>query len=77
MFGAAGPDFLAVDDIVIAVLHSARFQAERIGAAGGFGDTESLKAQFPAGDARQVMRLLALAAVTQQRVHDIHLRVGG
>ena len=43
----------------------------------GFGDAEGLKADLPAGNLRQVAALLLLAAMTQERAHDIHLRMTG
>ncbi len=74
IFGAAGPDFLAVDDIaVIAFAFREGLQRRGIGAAGGLGDAERLQPQLAARDLRQPFGLLRLAAVPQQRAHGVHL----
>ena len=76
MLGAAGPDLLAVDDVaVVAVALRKGFQRRGIGAAGRLGDPERLQAQFAAGDFRQPLCLLLVAAVPQQRAHGVHLRM--
>ena len=76
MFGAAGPDLLAVDDIAVMPSRLANvLQRGGVGAAGRLGDAERLQAQFAAGDLRQPLRLLLLAAVPQQRAHGVHLGV--
>ena len=78
MFGAAGPDLLAVDDvIVIAVALREGLQRGGIGAAGRLGDAEGLQPQFAGGDLRQILGLLLLAAVPQQGAHDVHLGMAG
>ena len=51
MFGAAGPDLLAVDDVVVAVALGGGLQRGGVGAAGRLGDAEGLQAQFAGGDA--------------------------
>jgi hypothetical protein len=42
---------------------------------GRLGDGEGLQAQAAAGDVGQIAPLLFLGAVTDQRAHDVHLRV--
>ena len=78
MLGAAGPHLLAVHDVgAVVLLHRRRAQRQRVGAAGRLGDAERLQAQLAAGDLGQVALLLLLAAVPQQRAHDVHLGVAG
>src|ERR1019366_8343530 len=78
MLGARGPDFLAVDDVVVvAFAPRGGAQGERVGARGRFRDAEGLQAQFAAGDLRQIVLLLLGAAMPQDRAHRIHLRVAG
>src|SRR6266446_7980601 len=73
-FGAAGPDFLAVDDVAIIALAPGKgFQRGSVGSAGRLGYAEGLQPQFAAGDLRQPFCLLLLAAVPQQRAHGVHL----
>ncbi len=74
IFGAAGPDFLTVDDVtVVALAPGKRLQRGGIGAAGRFRDAERLQPQFAARDLRQPFCLLLFAAVSQQRAHGVHL----
>ena len=76
IFGATGPDFLAVDDVaVIAVAPGKGLQRGGVGAAGRFGHAERLQPQFAAGDLRQPFCLLLVVAVPQQRAHGVHLGV--
>src|SRR5271169_6314325 len=78
MLRARGPDFLAVDDVVVVALAPrGGAQRERVGARGRLGDAEGLQAQFAAGDLWQILLLLRGAAVPQDRAHRIHLRVAG
>ena len=78
MLGAAGPHLLAVHDVgAVVLLHRRGAQRQRVGAAGRLGDAERLQAQLAAGDLGQVAFLLLLAAVPQQRAHDVHLGVAG
>ena len=78
MFGARGPDFLAVDDVVVvAFAPRGGAQRQRVGAGGRLGDAEGLQAQFAAGDLGQIALLLRGAAVPQHRAHGVHLRVAG
>src|SRR3546814_10636176 len=73
MFGAADPDFLAVDDIIVADLTRKGADARRVGARGRFGDAEGLKAEFSARDRGQIGLLLRLRPVLEQGAHRIHL----
>ena len=73
MLGAAGPDLLAVDDVVVAVTLGDRLQRGGVGAAGRLGDAERLQPQFAAGDPGQVLRLLRVVAVPQHGAHRVHL----
>jgi hypothetical protein len=75
MFGAAGPDLLAVDDIVVAVALGDGLQRGGVGAAGRLGDAERLQPQFAAGDPRQVLCFLGVVAVPQHGAHRVHLGV--
>jgi hypothetical protein len=77
MLGARNPDFAAADDIIVAVPLGEGRYARSICARVGLGDAEGLQAQFAAGDARQIFRLLRVAAVPQQRAHRVHLGVAG
>src|SRR5665213_2790917 len=78
MFGARGPDFLAVDDVV-AVAFPPRRSAQRqsVGPRRRLGDAEGLQAQFPTGDFRKVDLFLLGQTVPQDRAHGVHLRVAG
>ena len=75
VLGAAGPDLLAVDDVVVALALGEGAQRGGVGAAGRLGDAERLQAQFAGGDLRQVLLLLPVGAVPQDGAHDVHLRV--
>ena len=77
MLGAAGPDLLAVDDVMVALAPGEGAQRGGVGAAGRLGDAERLQAQFAGGDLRQVLLLLLRRAVPQDGAHDVHLRVAG
>ena len=77
MFGAADPDFLPVDDVAIALAPGEGADARGVGAAGRFGDAESLQTQLARGDLRQILRLLLGASVPQHGAHRVHLRVTG
>src|SRR5581483_3357039 len=59
---AGGPDLLAVDDVVVAVLDGPRLHGGEVGAGAGFG--EALAPDVVAlDDAREVLLLLLLGAV--------------
>ena len=73
----AGPDFLAIDHIFIAVFDRFGLQVGRVGTAGRLGHTKCLKAQLTGGDLRQILCLLLRAAVAQQRPHNVHLGMAG
>ena len=77
MLGARGPDFLAVDDVVVAVAACDGAQIERIGAGRRLGDAERLQAKLAARDRRQIALLLLGAAVAKERAHRVHLGVAG
>ena len=77
MFRTAGPDFLAIDDVFVALLLREGPKAGGIGAAGGFRHAKGLQAQFAGGDFRQILLLLLWAAMLQNGAHDVHLRVTG
>ena len=75
MLDAADPDFLAVDDIAVALAHRGRLELGGVGAGRRLGDAHRLQAQFAARDLRQIKVLLRLGAVPQQRAHIVHLAV--
>ena len=77
MLGTADPDLLSVDDVIVALAPREGGDTGRIGARSRLGHAESLQPQFAAGDLRQVMALLFLRAMLQERAHRIHLRVAG
>ena len=63
--GVGGPDLLAIDQIVVALIFGAGREAGQIGAGAGLAIALT-PAQFAARDGRQVCGLLFLAAVFQQ-----------
>jgi hypothetical protein len=75
--GARGPDLLPVDDVMVAIPDRAGLDLGGVGSGRRFGDAESLQAQLSGRDGGQVALLLLIAAVPQQRSHDVHLSVGG
>ena len=77
MLGAAGPDFLAVDHVFVALAPRRCPQRGGVGATRGLGHAKSLQAQLALGDGGQVLRLLRRRAVSQDGAHDVHLRVAG
>ena len=58
---ARGPDLLAVDDPVVALLFRARAQARDVGAAGRLGE-QLAPDMFAGGELRQIVALVLLAA---------------
>src|SRR6185436_15022351 len=58
---ARGPDLLAVDDPVVALLFRARTQARDVGAAGRLGE-QLAPDMFAGGELRQIVALVLLAA---------------
>jgi hypothetical protein len=77
VFGPTGPDLLPIDDIDIAFAARRRRYRGRIGPARGLRHAESLQPQFPISDFWQIGGFLCFAAMTQQRAHDVHLRMAG
>ena len=77
IFGARCPDFLAVDEVVVAVADCGGAQRQRVCARCRLGDAEGLQPQLAARDGRQVIALLCIAAVPQHRAHRVHLRMAG
>src|SRR3546814_5847536 len=82
MFGATDPDFLSIDDIIVAPrLREGRRAARegldprRVGSFRWLGAAKGLEAQFAAGDAGQIALLLLGRTMFQDRAHRIHLRV--
>ena len=62
MLGAARPDLLAVDDVVVALARGERASARRVGAARRLGDAERLQPKFARGDLRQIRCFCAVAS---------------
>ncbi len=77
VLGPGRPHLLAVDHIAVAITHRDRANAAGIGAAGGFGHAEGLKAQRAGGDLRQDRRFLRGASMPEDRAHGVHLGVTG
>jgi hypothetical protein len=69
------PDFLAVDDVPVALAHGGGRDLGRIASGGRLGDRERLEPERAARDAGQVAPLLVLVPVTQHGAHDVHLCV--
>ena len=72
---ARGPHLLPGHQIGIAVAHRACLQLRGVRSGGRLGHAERLQPDAAGGDLRQIAALLCLAAVPQQRAHDVHLRV--
>ena len=77
VLGSAGPDLLAIDDIMVALPSREGPQGCRVCPAGRLGYSERLQPKFAGGDLWQVGLLLLVRAVPQDRAHDIHLGVAG
>ena len=75
--GARGPDFLSVDDIMVAIAHGPRLELECLRSGRWLGDAEGLVAQLAGRDFRQVSVLLRLRAMPEDDVHHVHLGVAG
>ncbi len=77
MLRPAGPDFLAVDDVLVAL--TPRRGAERggVGARGRLGHAEGLQPQLSRRDLRQICRLLRFRAMAQHCAHRVHLGMAG
>ncbi|MCY1231374.1 hypothetical protein D9M72_438210 [compost metagenome] len=74
---AADPHLLAVDDIAAVLLDRRGLDLGGVGAGGGLGHAHRLQAPFARGDLGQVLFLLRLGTVAQQRAHVVHLAVAG
>ena len=74
---ARGPDLLPADQIAAVVTRGRRLQARRVGAGPGLRDAERLQPQLARSDLRQVLLLLLVGAVPEDRAHRVHLRVAG
>ncbi len=77
MLGAADPDFLAADEIALALAARKGGDARGVGATVGLGHAEGLQAQLATRQLWQVTRLLFRRAVLEQRTHGVHLGVAG
>ncbi len=77
MFGAADPDFLPVDHVVVAIAACECGDPGGIGARARLGHAKRLQAQGAAGHLWQIKRLLRFAAMLQQCAHHIHLGMAG
>ena len=77
VLGARDPDLLAADDVAVAATDRGGLQLRRVGARGRLADAERLQPQLAGGDLGQVLALLRVGAVPQQRAHRVHLRVAG
>ena len=56
MLHARDPDFLAINDVVIALLHGHCLDLRRVSAGRRLGDAHRLQAQLAARDLREVVR---------------------
>ena len=74
---ARDPYFLPVDDVLVALAHGSGLDLGGVGAGGRLGDAHGLQAQLAAGQLRQVVALLLLAAVSEQGEHVVHLPMDG
>jgi hypothetical protein len=77
MFGAADPDFLAVDDIVVALAPGESADARGIGACSRLGYAEGLKPQVSRSNMGQIARLLLGLSMAQDGTHGVHLGMRG
>ena len=71
------PHLLAVDHVVVAALDGGRLGLGRIGAGRRLGDAHRLESELAARDAWEVLALLCLGAVAQERAHVVELTVTG
>ena len=77
MLGAADPDFLTVDYIVVALPPSDGRDTGGVGTGTRLGHTEGLQAQFPACDLGKIGALLFFRSMLEKRTHRVHLRMAG
>src|SRR5690606_13030143 len=77
MLDTGDPHLLAIDDVLVALLHRRGLDLGGVGAGGRLGHAHGLQAQLAAGQLWQVIALLLLTAVPQQGEHVVHLSVHG
>ena len=77
MLGAARPDLLPVNHVLVALASGESAQGRSVGAARWLRHAESLQSQFSGGDFGQVLALLLLGAVPQDGAHRVHLGMAG
>ncbi len=75
MLGPARPDFLAVDDVRIAVAFCSCLERAGVGSARRLGHAERLQAKRALRDLRKPLALLLFAAVAKDRSHRVNLGV--
>src|SRR5690606_16356006 len=75
MLRPRSPDLLPVDHIAIAAPHGHGLYGRGVRAARRLGDAECLQTKLAARYGGKKGALLRLIAVTQQRSHDVHLRM--
>ena len=75
MLHARDPHLLSGHDIPIAATTSEGTDPRRVGAARRFRDGERLEAKLAGRNAREIAPFLLLRPVTEERSHDVHLRV--
>ena len=75
VFRARHPYFLAVDHVAIARADRRGLKLRGVAARGRLGHAKRLEPQLAGGDLRQVGAFLVRRSVTEQRAHDVHLRV--
>ena len=73
--GATGPNFLTINQIVVAVPYCCRAQGQRVTARRWLGHAKGLQAQLAPRNRRQILGFLRRRTMAQQRAHHIHLRM--
>ena len=71
----ACPDFLTINQIVVAVPYCCRAQGQRVTARRWLGHAKGLQAQLAPRNRRQILGFLRHRTMAQQRAHHIHLRM--
>ena len=71
----ACPDFLTINQIVVAVTYCCRAQGQRVTARCRFGHAKGLQAQLAPRNGWQILGFLRRRTMAQQRAHHIHLRM--